>query len=106
MSHLVIKSIIISTLFASSWSAATSICNSWNKSGVLSALTQGAKEALEQKNDTTLEATADAYAEVACELDKSEQTENKCFILKNVAASLIDGYLEHSAFQLCQMYAE
>lgn len=49
MSHLFIKSIIISTLFVSPWSTASSICNAWNKSGVLSALTHGAKMALKQK---------------------------------------------------------
>lgn len=105
MSHLFIKSIIISTLFVSPWSTASSICNAWNKSGVLSALTHGAKMALKQKGDATLEATANAYATKSCTLVKGKKTELQCFVLKNVAASLVDGYLEHSAFELCRMYA-
>lgn len=81
------------------------MCNAWNKSGVLSALTHDAKMALKQKGDATIEATANAYATEACKLVKGKKTELQCFVLKNVAASLVDEHLEHSAFELCRMYA-
>ncbi|WP_063655800.1 hypothetical protein AAFX60_008710 [Aliivibrio fischeri] len=101
-----IKTTIIFSLFLSFSAIASSLCEKWENSGRLDTLTDGAEMVLIHKKDKedSLEMIADSYAQTVSHSIKEKMPQHQCYVLMNVAASLVDSELDFSALELCEIY--
>ncbi|MFA1562788.1 hypothetical protein [Aliivibrio fischeri] len=104
--NYLIKTSVIFYLFVSFGIIASPLCKKWEDSGRLDTLTDGAKMVLIHKKDKedSLEMIADTYAQMVSRSIKEKIPRHQCYVLMNVAASLVDNELDLSALELCEIY--